>query len=112
MIYVSYGLIKVHYSAALDLVRKQDEDIEREQRELSLLIPLAISLSSSRGYAIDEVRDVLTRARDICDRLGNLSALYPVLRGLCTFYITRNDLDIAEELARRCISIGEEAYPT
>jgi class 3 adenylate cyclase/tetratricopeptide (TPR) repeat protein len=98
----------VHYGAALDIIRKQDDGFEREQRELSLLLPLAIGLSSSRGYAVDEVRDVLTQARNICDRLGNVSALYPVLRGLCTFYITRNDLDIAEELARRCILIGEE----
>ncbi len=97
-----------HYSAALEIVRKQDESIERTQRELSLLIPLAISLSSSRGYAVNEVGDVLTQARDICDRLGNVSALYPVLRGLCTFSIVRSDLVVAEELARRCMAIGEE----
>jgi class 3 adenylate cyclase/predicted ATPase len=97
-----------HYSAALEIVRKQNESIERIQRELSLLIPLAISLSSSRGYAVDEVRDVLTQARDICDKLGNVSALYPVLRGLCTFSIVRSDLGVAEELARRCMAIGEE----
>ena len=75
---------------------------------MSLLIPLAISLSSSRGYSVDEVREVLTQARNICDKLGNVSTLYPVLRGLCTFHIVRNDLDIAGELARRCIRIGEE----
>jgi class 3 adenylate cyclase/tetratricopeptide (TPR) repeat protein len=98
----------VHYSAAVDLVRKQDEGIERAGRELSLLIPLAISLTSSRGYAVDEVGDVLTQARNICDRLGNVSTLYPILRGLCAFHIVRGDLDIAEELARRCIRIGEE----
>jgi class 3 adenylate cyclase/tetratricopeptide (TPR) repeat protein len=97
-----------HYSNALEIVRKKDESIERTQRELSLLIPLAISLSSSRGYAVDEVRDALTQARDICDRLGNVSALYPVLRGLCTFSIVRSDLVVAEELARRCMAIGEE----
>jgi tetratricopeptide (TPR) repeat protein len=98
----------VHYSAAVDLVRKQNESAERAGRELSLLIPLAISLTSSRGYAVDEVGDVLTQARSICDRLGNVSTLYPVLRGLCAFHIVRGDLDIAEELARRCIRIGEE----
>jgi class 3 adenylate cyclase/predicted ATPase len=97
-----------HYSAALEIVRKQEDTMERTQRELSLLIPLAISLSSSRGYAADEVRDVLTQAREICDLLGNVSVLYPVLRGLCTFSIVRSDLVVAEELARRCITIGEE----
>jgi class 3 adenylate cyclase/tetratricopeptide (TPR) repeat protein len=97
-----------HYGAALDLIRAQDEGAERARRELSLLVPFAISLSSSRGYSVDEVRVALTRARNICDRLGNVSALYPILRGLCTFHIVRDDLDIAEELARRCIKIGEE----
>jgi class 3 adenylate cyclase/tetratricopeptide (TPR) repeat protein len=104
----AHGDAAVHYGAALDLVRKQHEGVEREQRELSLLIPLVISLSSSRGYSVDEVREVLTLARNICDRLGNVSTLYPILRGLCTFHIVRSDLDIAEELARRCIRIGEE----
>lgn len=104
----AHGDAIAHYSAALEVVRKQDEAIERKQRELALLIPLAISLSSSRGYAVAEVGDVLTQAREICDQLGNVSALYPVLRGLCTFSIVRSDLEVAEELARRCIAIGEE----
>jgi tetratricopeptide (TPR) repeat protein len=104
----AHGDAAVHYSAALELVRRQDEGVERELLELSLLIPLAISLSSSRGYGVDEVREVLTQARNICDKLGNVAALYPVLRGLCTFHIVRSDLDIAEELARLCIRIGEE----
>lgn len=97
-----------HYGAALDALRKQPESAERAQQELSLLIRLAISLSSSRGYAVDEVRDVLTQARELCDRLGNVADLYPVLRGLCTFSIVRNDLKIAEALARRCLQIGEQ----
>jgi predicted ATPase/class 3 adenylate cyclase len=105
----AHGDATVHYTAALDLIKRQAEGPEREQHELSILLPLAISLSSSRGYAVDEVRDALTQARNICDRLGNVSTLYPVLRGLCTFHITRNDLDIAEELARRCIGIGQQS---
>jgi class 3 adenylate cyclase/tetratricopeptide (TPR) repeat protein len=97
-----------HYSAALDLIKGQAEGVERAQQELSCLMRLAISLASSRGYAVDEVKNVLTQARDVCDRLGNGSDLYPVLRGLCTFSIVRSDLEVAEELARRCLKIGEQ----
>jgi tetratricopeptide (TPR) repeat protein len=97
-----------HYGAALDALRKQPDSIERAQQELSLLIRLTISLSSSRGYAVDEVHDVLTEARELCDRLGNVADLYPVLRGLCTFSIVRSDLEVAETLARRCLQIGEQ----
>ena len=97
-----------HFSAALRLLRSLPDTAERDQQELQLSLRQALSQSSSLGYAAQEVRAILTRARELCDRLGNVSELYPVLRGLCTFHIVSSDLVIAEELGRRCLQIGEQ----
>ena len=96
-----------HIRAALELTRQLPDDA-KTGRELTLLARLALSLSSSQGYAVQEVRDVLTEARALCDRLGNVAGLYPILRGLCTFSIVSSDLAAAEEMARRCLQISEE----
>lgn len=97
-----------HYGAALRLLRSSPDAAERDQQELGLSLRLALSQSSSLGYAAPEVRAVLTRARELCDRLGNVAALFPVLRGLCTFHIVSSDLVVAEELGRLCLQIGEQ----
>jgi class 3 adenylate cyclase/tetratricopeptide (TPR) repeat protein len=96
------------YRAGLEIIGRQIEGLARAQAELPLLVHLAISLASSRGYSHPEILGVLTRARDICDMLGNVSALFPVLRGLSVFSIVRNDLVAAEELGKKCLAIGEE----
>jgi class 3 adenylate cyclase/tetratricopeptide (TPR) repeat protein len=97
-----------HVRAALDLLRQLPDDDAKAGRELMLLVRLALSLSSSQGYVAQEVRDVLTEARAVCDRLGNVAVLYPVLRGICTFSIVSNDLAVAEEMAQRCLQISEQ----
>jgi class 3 adenylate cyclase/tetratricopeptide (TPR) repeat protein len=97
-----------HCAAALNLVDTLPETAERDQLELQLSLRLALSQSSSLGYAAPEVRATLTRARELCDRLGNVSGLFPVLRGLCTFHIVSSDLRNAEELGRLCLQIGQQ----
>jgi predicted ATPase len=44
----------------------------------------------------------------LCRRLGETAELFPVVRGLCTFYIVRDNHLIASELAEQCLRIGEE----
>ncbi len=76
--------------------------------ELGALLPLAISLASARGYAADEVKDALTRAREICGLMGDAAPLFPVLHGLSKFWTVRGDQIQAEELIRTCAKIADE----
>jgi predicted ATPase len=84
------------------------EEVDRLPRELMLRTQLALSLSATRGYAAPEVQDAYGRAREICTKLGNKAEHFPVLRGLCTFYIVRGELNTARDLAQQCRRIGEE----
>ncbi len=93
---------------ALDLIRRLPPDAGRTGLELQLLLGLAVSLGASRGYSIPEVETVLSEARAICDRLGNVADLYWVLRNLCNFSISVSDLVAAEESAWLCSDIADQ----
>ena len=97
-----------HLQTALDLVRRQPAEATRLIAELPLLIGLAVSRSASRGYTDPDVAKVLAEARGICDAMGNVSALFAVLRGICNFGIVACDLPVAEEAARRCEAIADQ----
>ena len=96
-----------HLQTALDLVRRNPADAVRLVAELPLLIGLAVSRSASRGYTDPDVAKVLAEARGICDAMGNVSALFAVLRGICNFAIVACDLPVAEDAARRCEAIAD-----
>jgi class 3 adenylate cyclase/tetratricopeptide (TPR) repeat protein len=97
-----------HYRAALALIGKLPPSVEHLQAELGVLLPLGVSLAAVRGYAADEVRDALTRAREICGMMGDAAQLFPVLHGLSKFWTVRGDQAQAEELIRTCDRIAEE----
>ncbi len=97
-----------HFETALSLAQKLPPSLERLQKELEALLPLAISLAAARGYAADEVREALTRAREICGMMGDAAPLFPVLHGLSKFWTVRGDQIQAEELIRACAKIADE----
>jgi len=97
-----------HYRAALALIEQLPMGLERLQAELGCLLPLGVSLAAARGYASDETRDALTRAREICGLMGDAAPLFPVLHGLAKFWTVRGDQVQAEELIRTCARIAEE----
>lgn len=98
-----------HLQKALSQVRAGPADMRDVGMELQLLIGLAVSLAATRGYSHPDVGAVLTDARGICDALGNVEGLFAVLRGLCAFSIVAGDMATAEDLARRCLAIGESS---
>lgn len=97
-----------YYQKGLELTAKLPEDLIRHGTELGLQVQLGLSLSASRGYAAPEVEAAYGRARALCHLLGDTAELYPVIRGLCTFYIVRDDLQSARELAEQCVRLGQE----
>jgi class 3 adenylate cyclase/tetratricopeptide (TPR) repeat protein len=96
-----------HFETALSLMEKLSAGLERLHAELEALLPLAVSLASARGYAADEVKDALTRAREICGMMGDAAPLFPVLHGLAKFWTVRGDQIQAQELIRACAKIAD-----
>ena len=97
-----------HYHKALDLLAGLPRDPTRDQAELTLRVLLGLSLASSRGYAAPEVEQNYRSAHELCQGLGESAELFPVVRGLCTFYIVRDNHLVASQLAEQCLRIGQE----
>lgn len=95
------------FGMALELLPQLPEGLPRVGLELQLQLDNALSIAATRGYAAPEVERGYVRSREICQILGNSADLYPVIRGLCTFYIVRANTQVAEELAKECLAISE-----
>lgn len=86
---------------------------QRLQRELRLQLALSSALIAIKGYAALEVERAFTRAREICERLGDPPELFSTLYGLHAVYSLRDKLGMAhaaaDELMRRAQSADDPA---
>src|SRR5713226_4319484 len=90
-------------SAALDLLKRLPDSPERSQRELLLQLAVGPALIAVKGRAAPEAERAYTRARELCERLGDPPELFPVLCGLGVLYLSRGDLRTAYELAEQLL---------
>jgi predicted ATPase len=101
-------------TAAIDLVQTLPDSPERLQRELPLQLALGSVLSAIKGWAALEVERALTRARALCEQLGNRPELFFVLFGLFVVHYIRGELrmayELAEQLLRRAQSESDSTH--
>jgi predicted ATPase len=88
-------------------VRALPEGAERNKAELGLQMILGRSLRSVAGWAAPEVETIYTRARQLCQQLGDVPELFPVLWSLSLFHAIRGDLRANRELARQLLAQAE-----
>ena len=62
---------------------------------------------ATKGYAAPEVEKAYTRARELCQQVGETPQLFPVLCGLWMFYIVRAELQTARELAEQLLRLAQ-----
>ena len=87
---------------------------EHTQQDLLLHVALGVSLMAVQGRAAPEVERVYTRARALCQQVGDTPQLFPVLRGLVLFYLNCGQRQMAQELAEQLLRQAErqpEAAP-
>ena len=78
-----------HLSSALELLPTLPDTRQRVEQELLLQTTLGPALMSMKGFAAPETGVAYTRARMLCQHLGESPQLFPVLWGLWTFYVVR-----------------------
>ena len=75
---------------------------------------LGLSLRSIQGWAAPEVEKVYTRARRLCEQLGDPPEVFPVLWGLTLFHAIRGDLrtfrPLAEQLLAQADRTGDQGF--
>ena len=92
-------------TAAISLLQRLPDAPERLGRELSIQLALGPALIAVNGWAASDVERAYTRARELCERLGDAPELFPALFGLWAMHFVRGELrtayELAEELLRR-----------
>jgi class 3 adenylate cyclase/tetratricopeptide (TPR) repeat protein len=96
-----------HLERGLALLQGLPAGPERDRQELTLRTDLGPALIAARGFAVPEVEENYARAQELCERLGDASQLFWMLRGLWSFYLVRVSLQTALELGERMMRLAE-----
>jgi class 3 adenylate cyclase/predicted ATPase len=77
------------------------------QQELDLQVALGTALRATQGQAAPDVERAYARARELCAQLGDTPQLFPVLRGLMTYYQNRGDLQTTSQLGEQLLRLAQ-----
>ena len=92
-------------TAALELLRSQPDDRERDRSEIAIRFSLAICLGIGAGD-LGASTNVLERARELSEKLGDDATLFEVLSLLAFTYSVRLDHQTASALFERALEIA------
>jgi len=80
---------------------------ERAQQEIMLQTSLARALLTTKGYT-EEVERAYARALALCESEGEVPQLFPVLRGLASYYVLRSEHEKAAQMGERILQLAEQ----
>jgi predicted ATPase len=95
-----------HCTAGLEVLATLPETPERHHHELALHIILGPALIAAQGYGTLDVEQIYTRARELCDALGESPERFVVLSGLTALYLVRGGLSAAHGLAKQLLRLA------
>jgi predicted ATPase len=95
--------------AGLILVQKLPGSPERIRMELVLQLAIGPALMVVKGFAAPEAERAYSRACELCERVGDVQALFPALLGLWLTYLTRGRLRKTREVAEQLMKVAQRA---
>jgi class 3 adenylate cyclase len=96
-----------HLSKGLEVLQRLPTTPERLQEELTVLMDLGVALTITKGIAALEVANAYSRAHALCQQIGDIAKLFPVLYSLWNFYLLRADLRTAWRAAEQLATLAE-----
>jgi predicted ATPase len=93
----------------IDGLETLPEGPEKLQLELGLQMIRGLALRSVKGWAAPELESTFTRARALCQQLGDPPELFPVLWNLAFFNMIRGDLALVSEQTATLMRQAEQA---
>ena len=106
----AYAEAVSHLTTALDLLTTLPETRERSQQELVVQMTLGPALGATRGAGAPEVERLYTRARALCERVGEPPQLFRVLWGLWRMYYQRGGYQTQRALGEQLLSLAERLH--
>jgi predicted ATPase len=101
-----------HFAGALELLSELPEDVARDRCELELQLAVGPALIAVKGWATSEAERAYTRARELCNRLGDSLERFPALFGMWAIYLDRGEFRTASELAEQLLRAQGANDPT
>src|SRR5215831_2794409 len=98
-----------HLTKGLALLQMLSDSSARLQYELGLQIILGRALKDAKGYGDPEVAQAYTRARELCQQMGETPQLFSVLLGLAIHFVVRAEFQTARELGEQLLSLARDA---
>jgi predicted ATPase len=97
-----------HFRQGIALLQTLPETPDRVQQEVDMLIALGASLRAMKGPAAPEVEQTYLRAQHLCQHLEEPQQLFPVLRGLWNYYLTRAEYQMAHALGEQLLTLAQQ----
>jgi TOMM system kinase/cyclase fusion protein len=91
---------------ALALLQAMPETPQLIRQEIEVQLALGPALMVVRGFTAPEVADTYSRARQLCEQLGDRQQLFSVLFGLWRFSHVRAQLRTARGLGEQLVSLA------
>jgi predicted ATPase len=102
-----------HLSKGLEALNRLPASPERDRQELGLQTTLGTPLIAVHGYAAPQTGAAYSRARLLCERLGDTGALFATLSGEFIHHFVRGDYGMMRQLADEARRTSERtAEPT
>ena len=96
----------------LRLLAELPDTPERARDELRLRQLYTVGLSQTAGYVAEGLLENLTRARRLCEQLGDPAGLFDVLCALCLLHSNGGDLREAERVGEELSPLSEQLNPS
>jgi predicted ATPase/class 3 adenylate cyclase len=98
-----------YFEQALEVLGHLPKNHQTMEQAVSIRVDLGPALIARSGISAPEVEENYTRARELCDQLGETPQLFPVLWGLARVRDTRGELKEGRVLAEQLLDIAERA---
>jgi class 3 adenylate cyclase len=95
-----------YFEQALDTLKHFPQGHQTLEKAINLRVDLGPTLISMKGFGATEVEENYTRARVLCEQLGETPQLFPVLWGLARMYDVRGQLRVGQELGKQLLKLA------
>jgi predicted ATPase/DNA-binding winged helix-turn-helix (wHTH) protein len=96
-----------HLTKALTLLKTLPDDPGHAQQELDLQTALGPVLVAAKGYGAPEVGNTYTRARVLCEQVGETLQLFSALYGMWSYYGARANYKMVYELGEQMLNLTQ-----
>jgi class 3 adenylate cyclase len=98
--------VVAHLGKGLELIASLPVSEDLLRQEIRLQTTMGVTMMAAKGWGAPEVLQACTRARVLCEKLGDKDQLFVALCGEASYHMISGNLRAADELGRRCLELA------